>query len=461
MDEADIAFAGVAGQAELIRNGELSSVELTKTLLKRIERLNPTLNAFRIVMADEALAEAAACDAAGRGDGNGGLHGVPIAIKDELDVAGQLTTFGTAARTRPAAADCELVARLRAAGAVIAGKTTMPEFGQWPFSESAAFGYTRNPWNLSRTTGGSSGGTASAVAAGLVAAGIGGDGGGSIRIPSACCGLFGLKPTRLLVSTAPVKELWHALGTLGPLTRSVEDSALIYDIIRTDTFDPHAGFAAAAAGPAPGPLRIALSRKPAQRGVHLHPEQARALEDAAEALRALGHEVHETDPDYPELAPAFVPQFYGGVRDEVALVEAPELLERRTKQTLALSRGFPAPTVRWAVRHGERIAARVNRLFDTYDALLTPTIASMPRLLGALDGIGSVHASLRALPYVAYTAVWNVCGNPAASIPVGFSADGLPRAVQLIARPHYEPTIFQLAAQLEAARPWADRRPRE
>lgn len=460
MDETDIAYAGVAGQAELVRSGEISSVELTHMLLKRIERLNPAINAFRIVMAEQALAEAAARDQARPGPDDTGapLHGVPIAIKDEIDVEGQLTTFGTAARTRPAGADAELVARLRAAGAVIVGKTAMPEFGQWPFTESATFGYTRNPWDLGRSTGGSSGGTAAAVAAGLVAAGIGGDGGGSIRIPSACCGLFGLKPTRGLVSAAPLDGVWHALGTLGPLTRSVRDSAVIYDVIRT-VWPEHEGDLAVAAASEPGALRIALSRRPTQLGVRLDAEQARALDETAEALRALGHDVREADPDYPELTPAFVPQFYGGVRDEVKLVEAPELLERRTKQTLALARAFPDSAVRWAIGHGEKIAKRVNRLFDDHDVLLTPTIAALPRRIGALDGIGSLHASLRAIPYVAYTAVWNVCGNPGASIPVGFAPDGLPRAVQLVGAPRREPLLLGLAAQLERARPWADQRP--
>jgi len=295
VNETEIAYAGVAGQAELIRNGEISSVELTQTLLKRIERLNPSINAFRIVMADEALAEAATRDGAGAGRTRP-LHGVPIAIKDEIDVAGQLTTFGTAARTRPAAADGELVARLRTAGAVIIGKTTMPEFGQWPFTESAAFGYTRNPWDLSRSTGGSSGGTAAAVAAGMVAVGIGGDGGGSIRIPSACCGLYGLKPTRGLVSTAPYQHLWHALGTQGPLARSVRDSALVYDAIRTELPGHELGFATAAATDPPR-LRIALSRKPAQRGVRLDAEQAGAMVhqffERGRAPALLAHEIDQ------------------------------------------------------------------------------------------------------------------------------------------------------------------------
>jgi amidase len=463
MDEAEIAYAGVAGQAALIRSREISAVELTQTLLNRIDRLNPTLNAFRIVLHDQALAEAAARDqtaADGASTPPGTLHGVPIAIKDELDVAGELTTFGGAARTKAAQVDGEPVRRLRAAGAVIIGKTRMPEFGQWPFTESAAGGYTRNPWDTTKTPGGSSGGTAAAVAAGLTAAGMGGDGGGSIRIPAACCGLFGLKPQRGRVSIAPASELWHALGTVGPLTRSVLDSALIYDAIRGNlpsdryrALEPAVSFEQAATTD-PGRLRIALSENSAALGVRLADEQRDALERTAATLRGLGHHVDRVDLRYPQLEPAFVPQFYGGVRDEAALVERPDLLERRTKQTLAIARLFPPLTQRLAVTHGERLAATINRIFDDHDLLLTPTIPSLPRSVGALDGIGSLHASLRAIPYVAYTAVWNVCGNPAASLPAGHAL-GLPLAVQLVAPPHGEVTLLAAAAQLEQASPWA------
>ena len=464
MDEAHIAYAGLHGQAELIRTREISAQELTHILLKRIERLNPTLNAFRIVLADVALAEAAARDET-QTETRGPLHGVPIAIKDELDVAGQLTTFGGAARDKPSATDGEGVRRLRAKGAVIIGKTRMPEFGQWPFTESAAGGYTRNPWDPGRTPGGSSGGSAAAVAAGLTAAGMGGDGGGSIRIPAACCGLFGLKPQRGRVSAAPAPDLWHALGTIGPLTRTVRDSALIYDVIRgnlaSDRYRAHepATSFEQAARTEPRRLRIGVCSRPATPGVKLRPEQAGALEATAQTLQTLGHDVDHIDLHYPQVPPAFVPQFYGGVRDEAAIVERPDLLERRTKQTLAFARAFPPAAVSWAVRHGERLAARINRIFDDHDLLLTPTIPSLPRPVGALDGIGSLHASLRALPYVAYTAVWNVCGNPAASVPAGFTPDGLPLAVQLVAPPHDELTILAVAAQLELVAAWADRLP--
>lgn len=201
-EDAELMFQGVAHQAELVRTGKTTSRALVEAALRRIGRTDPVLGAFRVVLAEQALAEADARDATAP---TGPLHGVPVAVKDELDVAGQVTTFGGSANRTPVAADSEAVRRLRAAGAVVIGKTTMPEFGQWPFTESAAHGHTRNPWDTTRTPGGSSGGSAAAVAAGLIGAALGGDGGGSIRIPAACCGLFGLKPQRGRVSTAPTR----------------------------------------------------------------------------------------------------------------------------------------------------------------------------------------------------------------------------------------------------------------
>jgi amidase len=260
-------------------------------------------------------------------------------------------------------------------------------------------------------------------------------------------------------------DIWHALGTVGPLTRTVLDSALIYDAIRgslpSDRYrarEPATTFVEAAQTE-PRRLKIALSSRPATLGVRLAPEQRGALERTAATLRDLGHEVREVELRYPSLEPAFVPQFYGGVRDEAAIVERPDLLERRTKQTLALARLFPPRVVNWAVGHGQRLAARINRIFDEHDLLLTPTIPSVPRSLGALDGVGSLHASLRAVPYVSYTAAWNVCGNPAASVPAGSTQAGLPLAVQLVAPPDDEVTLFAVASQLERAAPWAGRTP--
>ncbi|MGH8880870.1 MAG: amidase, partial [Stackebrandtia sp.] len=458
MTGQDILFAGVARQAELVRSGGISARELTDATLDRIARLDPALNAFRVVLGEQARAEAEARDAA---PADGPLWGVPLAVKDEFDVAGQVTGFGGAAQVTAAESDCEMVRRLRAAGAVIVGKTTMSEFGQWPFTESVAHGRTRNPWNPERTPGGSSGGSAAAVASGMVAAAMGGDGGGSIRIPAACCGLFGLKPQRGRVSTAPHPDLWHALGTAGPLTRTVADSAIIYDVLNgtTDVDRWRAGPSGMsfteAATTAPGSLRIGFSTASTQPGVTPHREHLVAVIETAKLLRGLGHEVERVRARYPDITAAFIPQFYGGVRAEAGLVDHPERLEARTRQTLRLGRATPDSMVEWAVKHGERVAARVNRIFDDVDVLLTPTIAARPRRAGALDRAGSLRAQVLSLPMIAYTAIWNVAGNPAASIPAGHGSDGLPIGVQLVARPDDESTILRVAAQLETARPWA------
>jgi amidase len=324
---------------------------------------------------------------------------------------------------------------------------------------------TRNPWDTGRSPGGSSGGTAAAVAAGLVATGIGGDGGGSIRIPSACCGLFGLKPQRGRVTMAPNPHGWWALSTTGPLTRSVLDSAVVYDVIRgtlpVDRWraeEPRTSFTMAALAD-PEPLRVGWSAKPVALGVRPAPAHVEAVRQTALLLERLGHRVEEVDPGYPDPTAAFVPQFFAGVRTCAEGVEDAGRLERRTKETVRLG-SWVTPTVReWAIREGEAVAAKANRVFDGVDVLLTPTTAHRPPEVGVLDGTGTVRAALAALPMIAYTALWNVTGNPAASVPAGFGDDGLPCAVQLVGRPHDETTLLTLAAQLERARPWADARP--
>src|SRR3954468_15983182 len=248
MDGGDRASAGLARHAELIAAGEVSSRALTELFLGRIERLDPVLNAFRVVLGERALQEADAADA--RRDQGLPLNGVPIAIKDDIHIAGVTTAYGCDADPDPQPADSEVVERLRGAGAVILGKTHVPEMMATPFTESPTFGVTRNPWDPHRTSGGSSGGSATAVAAGLASAALGSDGAGSVRIPAAACGLFGLKPQRGRVPTAPLTEPWNGLSTWGPISRRVADSAIFYDAIR----DGGESFATAAARE-PGRLR--------------------------------------------------------------------------------------------------------------------------------------------------------------------------------------------------------------
>ncbi|WP_216906289.1 amidase [Nocardia noduli] len=461
MDIHEVAGSGIGEQRELLDSGAVSVTELVEATLERIDRASE-LGAFIRVLREQARAEAAARDRQ-RVDGTelGPLHGIPVAVKDEIDVAGVVTTFGTRANRTPAAADAEMVRRLRAAGAVIIGKTAMPEFGQWPFTESSTYGITRNPWDPTRSTGGSSGGSAAAVAAGLVPVALGGDGGGSIRIPAACCGLFGLKPQRGRVPVAPHEHLWWALGVAGPLTRSVLDSAIVYDVIRggapADRFsapDPIMSFEEAARR-TDRVLRIGYSTRSPVPMVKLDPEHRRAVEETAALLAGLGHTVFEVDPDYPDPTPAFFPQFFGGVRAEAESVEYPELLERRTRETLRLGAWARRGVVERAIRKGEALTRKVDRLFDECDLLLTPTLAIRPPAVGVLDGLGSVRAQLAAIPMVAYTGLWNVTGNPAASVPTGVAADGLPLSVQLIGPANGETTILSAAAQLERERPQA------
>jgi len=449
--------SGVAETADRIRAGELTAVQAVEACLEAIDRDNPGLNAFSAVLADRARAEAAERDAAEQPLGP--LHGVPIAIKEENHVEGCVTTFGGRANTTPAPADSEVVRRLRAAGAVIVGKTSMPEFGAWPYTEPISLGPTRNPWDPGFTPGGSSGGTAAAVAAGMIPVGIGGDGGGSIRIPASFCGVFGLKPQRGRVTTAPNPHLWWALGTLGPLTRTVLDSALVYDVITGSTDSDlyragETGSFVEAAGREPGRLRIGWTVKGTSPGVRPHPLHVRAVQDTARLLTELGHDVREADVRLPDPTAAFVPQFFAGIRTEADAVEHYDRLEPSIRQAYRLGAWVRPGVVDWALRQTGKVSEKANRAFDKYDVLLTPVTANRPPKVGVLKGVNVLTAALKSQPAITYTALWNVTGNPAAAVPCGLGPDGLPLSVQLVGRLDDEPTLLSLSAQLETARPW-------
>ena len=352
-----------------------------------------------------------------------------------------------------------MVRRLRAAGAVVVGKTTMPEFGAFPFTESEATGYTPNPWDESRSPGGSSGGSAVAVTTGMVPVAIGGDGGGSIRVPSSFCGLFGLKPQRGRVTTSPHPHLWWALGVVGPLTRSVADSALVCDVVRgnepTDRFraggdEPFVG----AAAREPGRLKIGWSVKVPTLGLRNDPIHVRAVRDTARLFAGLGHDVSEVDPRYPDPTLAFLPQFFAGIRTEADEVEHYDRLERRTRETYRLGTWVRPGVCEWAIRRTEAYSAKLNRVFDEVDVLLTPVTAHRPPPLGVVMGKGTVRSALASFPTVTYMIPWNVAGNPAASVPCGIAHDGLPVAVQIVGRTDDEATLFSLSAQLERAQPF-------
>ena len=465
MDRDELAFAGIARQAQLVREREVSARELVELYLERIERLDPKLNAFRVVLGERALAEADQAQARVGGDSMPPLLGVPIAIKDHVDVAGEVTTHGTCAYGEPAGRDAEVVRRLRAAGAVVIGKTHLPELAICAFTESATWGPTRNPWDPERTPGGSSGGSAAAVAAGLIGAAEASDGAGSIRIPSACCGLFGLKPQRGRISLMPDPEHWHGLSVIGAVTRRVLDSAIFCDATMGGAAGdastppaPHKPFADAARTP-PGKLRIAISLK-APIPTRLDDEVAGAVHATADLLGSLGHQVRERDPDYGNVANMVTARYLRGIHDDVGRMPYPDLLEPRTRGFGRLGELVSREAIRHARAAEPGHARRINRLFEDHDVLVTPVTATPPVEVGRWEGRGAVRTLVgMANGFAPFPGTWNGTGQPAASVPAGISAAGLPLAVQLVGRPNDEPTLISLAAQLESERRWPDERP--
>jgi amidase len=462
----EIAFAGAARQAEMVRTGEISPTELVGLHLERIERLDPQLNSFRIVFADKAMLEAEQAEARLKGGDDRPLLGVPIAIKDETDVAGEINTHGTDAYTEPARAGSEMVRRLREAGAIIVGLTLLPEMAICGFTESATYGITRNPWDPQRSPAGSSGGSAAAVAAGLVPVASAGDGGGSIRLPAASCGLFGLKPQRGRVSLAPALEHWNGLTALGCVSRTVLDSALWLDVVSGGSREPGAPpsperpFVESAKTP-PGKLRVAWSTL-APRAVAppiVSDVVKKAVADAAEVLGSLGHEVSQRDPDWGRVGNNITPRFLRGVADTVAEVPHPERLERRTRGFGKLGGRLPDALFERALHGREADARRINAIFDSHDVLITPVMGGTAIPVRRWEGRGALHTVLGMSRFYPFCIPWNHLGNPAMSVPLGFADDGLPLAVQIIGRPGDESTLLSLAAQIEAERPWADRRP--
>ena len=456
----DLAFAGVAALARMLADGELTAPELLEVYLERIARLDNELRCYRVVLADSARYEAAlAQDRLDAGE-RLPLLGVPIAIKDDVDVAGQVTTYGSGGHPPAATADAEVVRRLRAAGAVIIGKTNVPELMMFPYTESLTFGATRNPWDLRRTPGGSSGGSAAAVAAGLAPLALGSDGGGSIRIPATWCGLFGLKPQRDRVSLEPHDDAWYGLSVNGPIARSVMDAALFLDA--TSTVPGPEGEFVAAAARHPGQLRIALSTKvPTPLPVRVGEEELAAVDQAGALLRELGHQVITADPEYPAAAVLtnYLPRYLRGISDEADAQAHPERLEPRTRKLARLGSLFSDRRMD-AIRAAEAaLSNRIQSIFDDIDVVVTPGNAAGPSRIGAYQRRGAVSTLLLVAQQVPYQQIWNLTGQPAAAVPWDFDGDGLPISVQLVGRPYDEATLLSLSAQIEAARPWAHRRP--
>ncbi len=463
MDAEDLAYAGLAKQAALVRAGEVSSRELVELYLERIGRLDPQLNAYSVVLEERALVEADQADSRRAAGDDRPLLGVPVAIKDCADVAGTVTTFGTAAHGPAATGDAELVRRLRSAGCVILGKTTLPELAITGTTEGPAFGVTRNPWDLDRTPGGSSGGSGAAVAAGLAAAGHATDGAGSIRIPAACCGLFGLKPQRGRVPLAPDDEgHWNGLSVAGAVTRGVLDNALFLDAVAGPGPAPGGPALdrpfADAAREAPGRLRIAVSLRPPLMA-RLSPEVRQGIDATAELLRGLGHEVEYVEPPLTEWLSEILPRYLKGIERDAATMARPDRLARRTRGFARLGSLIPQALLDRALRIEAQVAERYNRVFANADVVMTPTMATPPPGAAQWEGLSALRTLTEMTMVYPYCVVWNATGQPAAAVPAGFTADGLPLSVQLIAKPEQDHLLLSLAAQIEAERPWADRRP--
>jgi amidase len=456
--------------ASTIRSGELSARELVTASLERIEALEPRINAFTFVAAESALA---AADAIGPGDPRP-FAGVPIAVKDNRAVTGMPLTNGSdlfADVVPPFDAFC--VRRLRDAGFVIVGKTALPEFGILPTTESRRNGPTRNPWNLERTPGGSSGGAAAAVAAGMVPIAHGNDGGGSIRIPASCCGLVGLKPARGRVSAGPTSGDSFLVSD-GVLTRDVGDTAAVLDVLAgyelgdSRWAPPPSGRYTDLSAHEPAPLRVALALNPVFDGAVLDPVCAAAARDAAALLESLGHTVEEVVAPWSDsgllsaFTKAFGPAIAMGVYYGAQLSgrePAAEDVEPLSWGMWERARQLNVTDYLAAQDTLEGVARSLVAWMSAYDVVLTPALAQRPVPTGAIHGRGpdpwgNYRRSAHLTPY---TAIVNVTGQPAISLPLYLGSDGLPTAVQLIGPPAREELLLSLAAQLERALPWSDR----
>jgi len=468
---SELLFKPATDLARMIHAGEVSSREVVEASLERIDALQPELNAFCHLDPEGALA---AADTVLPGDERP-FAGVPIAIKDTAPVAGMPFTLGSDLfGDFVPGHDAFTVRRLREAGFVLVGKTSLPEFGILPVTEPRRFGPTRNPWDTDRTPGGSSGGAAAAVASGMVPLAHGSDGGGSIRIPAACCGLVGLKPSRGRISRGP-EQGEDFLVQDGVVTRTVAETAELLDVLAgyepgdASWAPPPATPFAEAARRDPGRLRIGLTTA-APIDTEPDPLSERAVRDAAELLSSLGHDVEEVPAPWhgQDLLRIFTLVF--GTPVGLGMVFAGQVTGREPGEELVeplswtIWKGLQerTPVDYLLARTRLTIASRsIVALWDEYDVVMTPTLAERPVRIGEIDACSDEpwEDFRRSGKFTPYTAIFNVTGQPAISLPLFHGDDGLPLAVQLAGRPADEATLLSLGAQLEAARPWADRRP--
>lgn len=479
MPDSDLMFRSALELAGLVHAGEISATELIELSLERIEALNPQLNAFVEVCGERALDEAKAI---APGDERP-FAGVPIAIKNNRPVKGLRWTLGCSLmESHVATYDHSVVRRLKDAGFVIVGTTTLPEYGILPTSEARLFGPTRNPWDLSRSSGGSSGGSAAAVASGMVPIAHGNDGGGSTRIPASCCGLVGLKPQRGRISSAP--ELGDSLlVTDGVLSRDVADTASILDVLSgyevgdaTWAPPPDERFAVSSSRPpvassGSGPLRIAMTVTPPLPDAIVDPMCGKAVSDAAEILRGLGHTVEEVDIlwQVEGLSELFGSVFCTHVDLSIAFSgliagrqPTSEDMEPMSWAIHCMIKQLDAVAGLAATVQLQAVGRSLISFLEPYDALLTPALAERPLPLGTLDTAVErpMETFTRSGTFTPFTPIFNASGQPAISLPLFEGEDGLPLAVQLVGRPASEGLLLALSAELEKAHPWRGRRPR-
>lgn len=464
MNPVDLAFTPALEQARLIRTKEISPLELVQLYLERIGRLDSDLGSYFTVMAEQAIADAKAKTQMLAQTENPSLlppfFGVPISIKDLEPVAGVPCSYGVAAlKDQLATYDAGIVTRIRSSGFTILGKTATSELGSFPYTEPNGFSPARNPWNLDYTPGGSSGGAAASVAAGLCAIAQGSDGGGSVRGPAFCCGLVAIKPARGRVSYAPVGDRLSGIAAIGPLARTVADAAALLDImsgyVTGDPYwlpTPNPSFLAATTQP-PNSLRIAFTTTvPPLGDADIACQQA--VLDTVQLLTELGHQVEPGCPDFTDLTESFTVVWQAGIGS----AGIPKELLQPMNQWLLARIGSAGEYLK-AVAQMQIIARRIVAFFESIDVLVLPTYLHPTIRVGEWANLNPEEAFQKIIQWVAPCPPFNASGQPALAIPTGFDSNGLPVGIQLVGRPAAEATIIALAAQIEAAKPWIQHRP--
>lgn len=465
MNSIDLAFTSATEQARLIREKVVSPLDLVELYLKRIESFNSKLGGYVTVAAEQAIAEATAkTEALATGDGElPPFFGVPIAIKDLNPVAGLPCSYGLKVlKNQIAAEDDGVVKRIKQAGFIILGKTTTSEMGMLPYSEPAGFLPARNPWNLDYTPGGSSGGAAASLAAGLCAIAQGSDAGGSIRGPAFCCGLVGIKPSRGRVTMAPFGDRLSGIASNGPFGRTVADAAALLDVmsgyVTGDPYwlpDPDVPFLAASRQPSPR-LRIAFATEIPPIG-EADPICQSAVLETATLLETLGHQVEPGAlPDLTELIAPFT-VIWQSILDEARIPEI--VLGKMNRWLRTRARFSSCGKYLRAVDAMHTVARRIVACFDTIDVLLLPTYLHPTIRVGEWAALRPAKTLEEIIHWIAPCPPFNATGQPAIAVPTGIAPNGLPLGVQLVGRPAAESTLIALAAEIEQASPWSQRRP--